>query len=689
MPVDWINISISQSESCQIKIVSCFCCSSTNITLHLSIERVNTKSDKFWFFGLCAVLALAVFFVYWPVRNHDFIKYDDDKYVTDNRNVQSGLNWQSIRWAFTTGHASNWHPLSWLSHTLDCKIFGLNPGRHHLINVLFHIANTLLLFIVLTRMTGTFWPSAFVAAVFGLHPLHIESVAWVAERKDVLSTFFWMLTMLAYAWYAEKPKIMKYLLMLLLFVLGLMAKPMLVTLPFVLLLIDYWPLERIQFAKPGAAKSSQSNNYKKAVRQKPLFFLLLEKVPLMFFAAASCIVTFIVQRSSGAVQTMEAMDIKSRTGNAIVAYIGYIEKMFWPGKLAVLYPHPGGSLSMGSIIICGLLLIMLSFCFIVPARRHKYLAVGWLWYVGTLVPVIGLVQVGVQAMADRYTYIPLTGLFIVITWGIIDIFPKSNYRKTCLTVLAIAVLSALTIKTSLQLQHWQNSVTLFKHTLAATNNNYVMHNNYANFLMDAGEINEAIEHFNSSLKIKPGNAEAYNNLGNAFSRFGKIDDAIEQYRKAVTLKPNLPDAHYNMALALSKQKRTEESIKEYYESLRLAPDNVDALSNLGFEFAQQGSFEQAIEFYKKAIAIEPANIITHGRLGLAMASAGKIDEAIKEFRIVLEDNPKDVEMWCNLGVLLEKQNKITEAIEQYRRALQIDPEDVRAQNLLKAALEKK
>jgi tetratricopeptide (TPR) repeat protein len=433
---------------------------------------------------------------------------------------------------------------------------------------------------------------------------------------------------------------------------------------------------------------SQDENYTRAIGQLSFHHLLLEKVPFIVLAAASSIVTFLVQRSTGAVQPMEAINLKSRLGNAIVAYVGYIEKMFWPSRLAVLYPHPGSGLSKAEIIFCGLLLVVSSLCLLLPARRRKYLAVGWLWYMGTLVPVIGLVQVGVQAMADRYTYVPSIGLSIVVTWGVVGLLTKWPHRRPLLIALAVAVLSALAMKTSLQLKCWQNSVTLFEHTLAVTHDNYVMHNNYANFLLESGRIADAIEQFNRCLKIKPGIAEAHNNLGNAYDKLGKADDAIEQYHEALSLNPNLSDAHYDLAVALSEQNKTEESIKEYYESVRLNPANVDALSNLGYALAQQGDFERAIESYRRALAIQPAGIVTHGRLGLALAAAGRIDEAIAEFRTVLKARPADAEMWRNLGILLERQGKTPEAIEDYRRALQIDPTDTKAQNLLNAASSK-
>ena len=649
---------------------------------------MNKPLGKYWYLLICVLLISVIFAVYWLAVNHEFVKYDDDKYVTDNREVKSGLSRQGIRWAFTTGYASNWHPVTWLSHMADCELFGLRAGAHHLTSVLFHIANTLLLFVVLKRMTGALWASAFVAAVFGLHPLHVESVAWVAERKDVLSTFFWMLTMWAYARYAEHPKVSRYLLTFLLFVLGIMAKPMLVTLPFVLLLLDYWPLERIQLGKCVGSGDLQNNNEQDVLRQKPILQLVLEKVPFFVISIVSCIVTVFVQRSGGAVPTMEALGVKVRVGNAVVSYIGYIEKMFWPSRLAVLYPHPAGSLSMIRVMVCGLLLFFVSVCFIYFGHRRRYLAVGWLWYVGTLVPVIGLVQVGVQAMADRYTYIPLTGLFIIIAWGASELVRGRRYRRVVSAALAVAVLSAAICLTSLQLRYWQNSITLFEHTIDVTSNNWLIHNNYGNILKEMGRVDEAVEHFYESLRVRPNSAEVHNNLGNALGKLGKIDEEIEHYRKALKLKPKFPAAHYNLATALAKQGKTDEAIAEYREALRFGPRDVDALSNLGFALAEQGNFNKAIDYYKRALEIEPENVIAHGRLGLALAGVGKIDEALKECRIVLSARPEDAEMHFNVGVLLERQGKIGEAIKGYRQALQINPDYTQADERLKAALAK-
>ena len=663
---------------------------------------MNEPFHKYWYLLICVLLISVTFAVYWPVVNHEFVKYDDDKYVTDNRQVKSGLSWQGVRWAFTTGHASNWHPVTWLSHMADCELFGLQAGTHHLTNLLLHIANTLLLFVVLKRMTGAMWASAFVAAVFGLHPLHVESVAWLAERKDVLSTFFLLLTMWAYAYYAERPKVSRYLLALVLFVLGIMAKPMLVTLPFVLLLLDYWPLERIQLGRQTDKGELQNANEQNTVEQKPIMHLLFEKGPFFVISAVSCVVTVFVQRIGGAVPTMEALGLKVRVGNAIVSYIGYIEKMLWPSGLAVLYPHPAGSLSMTKVMVCGLLLVLMSICFIYFGLRplprlasgdagasRRYLAVGWLWYIGTLVPVIGLVQVGVQAMADRYTYIPLTGLFIIIAWGAGELVAGWRYRRIVSALSAIVLLSGAIGCTRLQLRHWQNSITLFERTLDVTSKNWLIHNNYANILKQMGQVDKAIEHFHKSLRIRPKSAEIHNNLGSALDKLGRIDEAIEHYKKALKLKPKFSEAHYNLATALAKQGKSDEAIAEYREALRFKPRDVDTLNNLGFALAEQGNFNEAIEHYKSAIEVEPQNIIAHGRLGLALAAVGRLDEAMEEFRIVLRERPEDAEMHFNVGVLLDRQGKVSEAIKEYQQALEVNPDYTQASERLKAALEKK
>jgi len=642
---------------------------------------MNKLLNRYSSLLICVALALATLAVYWQVCNYDFIKYDDDVYVTDNYHVTSGVSIPNVRWAFTTPHAGNWLPLTWLSFMLDCQLFGPNPGWMHLVNLLLHIANTLLLFAVLKKMTGSLWPSAFVAALFALHPLHVESVAWITERKDVLSTLFLLLTLAAYVSYVRRPGLVRYLLTVLLFTLGLLAKPMLVTLPFLLLLLDYWPLER--FAAPRAVKTAAIPD-----RRRVLYRIIIEKIPFLVLSAVSSVITFIVQKGSGAVLDVNTLSLQKGVANAFLSYAKYIGKMFWPQNLAVFYPLDIADIPLWQIVLCVLLLLVISIFAVRFGRKHRYLPVGWFWFVGTLIPVIGLVQSGAQSLADRYTYISLTGLFIIIAFGADRLTAKWNYRKYFLSLLAAVVLGAASVCTSLQLKFWQNSITLFQRAVDVTSNNFLIYNNFANVLGKMGKLNQSFEYLNKALALRPNSAEIHNNLGNAFRELGKVDQAIEHYKEAVKYKPDLADAHFNLGIALSKKGNFNEAVAEYQKALAIEPANADTLSELGLVYAQQGKLDQAFDCYNKAIVIEPANIIAHGRLGLALAEQGKIDDAIREFRTVLKARPDDVEMYCNLGILLERQNKTDQAIEQYRRALQIKPDDSKARKLLDAALVK-
>ncbi|PKL46674.1 MAG: hypothetical protein CVV39_06855 [Planctomycetes bacterium HGW-Planctomycetes-1] len=654
--------------------------------------------------SICLVAAIIV--VYLPVYSYDFIRYDDTDYVTDNINVQTGLNWKNVRWAFTTGHASNWHPLTWLSHILDWELFGDWAGGHHLVNVLFHILNTLILFYVLKIMTKSLWPSAFVAAAFAIHPLHVESVAWIAERKDVLSTFFWFLTMWAYVQYVAGTATAKrtptarlrnasdgqagvgakqneprqgspsqgygrinvggakryYLLAIVFFVLGLMSKPMLVTLPFVLLLLDYWPLER-KFSKT----------------------LIIEKIPFFLCSFASSIITFIVQKKGGAMSDFEFYGPAIRIGNAIVSYIMYIVKMFWPSRLAVLYPHPSSSLPISKVIICAFLLVLITAGVIYFGRRYKFLAVGWLWYVGTLIPVIGLVQVGSQAMADRYTYITLTGLFIIIGWGAKEIIHNKNI---ILMWLAVIVLLASAITARRQLRYWKNSLTLFEHTLQVTGDNFYTLVNYATYLSELDRLDRAVKYFNEALKIKPDSAEVHNNLGSALLKIGRTQQGVEHFKLAIKYKPDLSQAYCNLADALKNQGRYKEAVSYYQQAIKTKPNCVSAWLNLAITFNEMKDFDRAIEYFNKVLEIDRNNVFARGHLGLTLAAMGKTDEALREIRFVLSVRPDDVEMYRNLGILLEKKDDITGAIKAYRTAVQINPNDANARRLLEAALKK-
>ena len=605
------------------------------------------------FIGL--FLTVATLVVFWQVHNHEFINYDDNLYITENDQVQKGLSRESVVWAFTTTHAANWHPLTWLSHMVDFQLYGLNPKGHHLTNVFFHLLNTLLLFFVLQRMTGSIWRSGFVAALFALHPLHVESVAWVAERKDVLSTLFWLLTIWAYNWYVERPRRTRYLLTLLTFALGLMAKPMLVTLPFVLLLLDYWPLERFRVEQTGSNTTATSRALKTQRSSFPL--LLWEKTPFFALTAVSGVVTLFAQKSGGALGAMDIYPVKIRIANTLVSYVSYIGKMIWPQNLAVFYPHPGQSLTVWQAAFAGLLLVVVSVVVIRARRRYPYLLVGWLWYVGTLVPVIGLVQVGMQAMADRYTYVPLIGLFIAIAWGAPDLLAKWRYRRAIITTSVGIVLSAMTICTWLQVQHWKSSITLFEHALQVTSKNHVAHNNLGNTLEQQGKIDEAIHHLSKALELKPDFAGAHNNLGNALAKQGNFNGAVAHFSKAIQLKPDFAGAHLNLGNALEQQDRVGEAIFHFARALQLKPDFAEAYYNMGNVMARQGKFNEAVSHFSKALQFKPYFAEAHNNLGTILARQGKFNEAIFHFSEALRLKPDYLQARTNLDLILQMVGK--------------------------------
>jgi tetratricopeptide (TPR) repeat protein len=496
--------------------------------------------------------------------------------------------------------------------------------------LIFHLANTILLFLALRLTTRAPWQSAFVAALFALHPLHVESVAWVAERKDVLAALFWMLTMLAYVHYVQRPGVSRYLLIVLSFALGLMAKPMLVTLPFVLLLLDFWPLGRFQpgslpgFIQPQA-RTSQASNSAKSPKSK----LIWEKVPLIVLAAISSIVTFFAQQQKAAISTLEVVSLKLRLANGLVSYLAYIKKMIWPQGLAVFYPHLGKSLPSWQSVGAGLLLVAVSIVVLRGARRYPYVLVGWLWYLGTLVPVIGLVQVGEQAMADRYTYVPLVGLFIIIAWGVADIVKGWQHRRIVTAISAAVVLSSLMMSNWLQVRHWKDSVALFKHTLKVTSNNYVAHYTLGNALALQGNLLEAIANYNEALRIKPSYAEAHHNLGNALSLQGSVEEAVAHYNEALRIKPNYAEAHRNLGVNLDQQGKHEEAIKHYAEALRVSPNDAQSHNNLGVALAEQGRLAEATVHFSEAVRIKPDFTEAQRNLELGLRLMGRSTEPPK------------------------------------------------------------
>jgi len=536
-------------------------------------------------------------------------------------------------------------------------------------------------------MTSALYRSAFVAALFALHPLHVESVAWVAERKDVLSTLFWVLTMWTYLLYVEQPRLSRYLLTLVVFTLGLMAKPMLVTLPFVLLLLDYWPLDRLAGRKSEDAISSGAQKDLGSSAQRPLLHrLFLEKVPFFAFAAASSAVTFLVQQSSGAVKSVEIFPLSIRIANGLVSYVSYMVKMIWPQHLAVFYPHPGSSLPMWLAGAAGLLLLGISVAVMRAGRRHPYLAVGWLWYLGTLVPVIGLVQVGMQAMADRYTYVPLIGPFIMIAWGIPELTRGWRHGRVVLRMAAVSLLAALMVCTWMQVRHWKNNMTLFEHALYTTDNNYLAHDSLGNTLAQQGKIEEAIAHYSAALSIKPDFVNSHNNLGLALLQRGEVEEAITHFSAALRYESDFPEAHNNLGLALARQGHVDRAIDHYFEAIRLKPDYPEAQNNLGNALASQGMFEQAISHYSEALRLKPEDAEAHSNLANVLARKGKFKEAIDHYSQALQIKPENFEVHYNLGVILADQGKFDEAIDHYSQALRLKPEDAEAHYNLGNAL---
>lgn len=554
-----------------------------------------------------AFLALITLAVYGQTLTHDFVNFDDDRYVTDNPHVQHGFTGASIAWAFTTGRESNWHPVTWLSHILDCQIYGLKPWGHHLTALLLHLASTLLLFFLLRRMTGRIWPSAFVAAMFAVHPLHVESVAWVAERKDTLSTLLWMLTVWAYVRYTELPSIKRYLPVMLIFALGLMSKPMLVTLPFTLLLLDYWPLRR---TAPDAKQ------------RRGWFHLVLEKLPLLALTAASCTVTYLVQQHGGSVGASTVYTPGVRVANAVVTYMHYLILTAWPHALAVFYLHPGHTLPVA--YVCGAWAALAVIFALAYRLRHRapYLWVGWLWYFITLIPVIGLIQVGSQGMADRYTYVPLIGIFILVAWGIPELLirrrpePSRSTRKsksrqaekqaaaprTNILVPALAVIAILASATyaGIQTTYWKNSITLFNHALGVAHDNALAHACLARTYEAMDDKDAAIEQYQAAVNVNPRYAEARNNLAALLVEKGEFEEAIAQYEEALRVQPhrarirrNLAQAHCNYGFELAQQHRLDESLRHFRETLRLDPTYAEAYNNLAATLFLKGDYAEA------------------------------------------------------------------------------------------------
>jgi tetratricopeptide (TPR) repeat protein len=577
--------------------------------------------------AVCLALAAITFAVFGQTLRHEFIDFDDNEYVYENPVVARGLTLKGIVWAASSFHAANWHPLTWLSHMLDCQLYGLHPGGHHLTNVLLHTGTVIALFLVLRRMTGAFWRSAFVAAVFAIHPLRVESVAWVAERKDVLSGLFFMLTIGAYVCYARRAwSLPRYGLVVLLFAMGLMCKPMLVTLPVVLLLLDYWPLQRVETRKISG--------------------LVLEKLPLLALSAAACVATLLAQ--AGAIQSAEFYSLRPRFGNALVTCLIYLGQMVWPSGLAAFYPFPVKGPPAWEVALTGVLLASLLVAAWGERRKQPWLLMGWLWYLAMLLPVIGVIQVGMQAHADRYTYLPQIGIYMAVTW----LAAEWRFSRVAFGSLMAGVLAVLMVCAWKQTAYWENTETLWNHTLACTKGNIVAHLNLGHDLSKKGRLDEAISFYQKGLQTEPDNAASENNLGNVLCEKGRVDEGIAHYKKALQIKPAFAEAQFNLGKAFRLEGKVDEAIVQFQKALQIKPDFAPALFNLGNTFLQQGKADQAVAQFQRALEINPTNAGIHLNLGLCFSQLGRMDEAILQYEKALQLEPADPKIQNNLAWLL-------------------------------------
>jgi tetratricopeptide (TPR) repeat protein len=557
---------------------------------------VNTRFNEKWKkIVICICLAAGMLAAYEPIRHNGFVNYDDNKYITDNPEIKAGMTWESLGRAFTNPHFFMWHPLTTVSHLLDYELFGLNPLGHHLVSLMLHIVNSLFLFWILSTMTGSTWASAFVAAVFALHPLQVESVAWAAERKTVLSGFFWFLTIAVYVWYTKRPGIRRYMLLFGVYALCIMTKPIVVTLPLVLLLLDYWPLERLNLSNPPAG----------------LKRLLIEKIPLLFMSAILCVMTFIFQQQGGTVASLSKMPFDFRLANTFISYIRYIGKMIWPSRLAVLYPF-SANLQVDLVTLCVLSFILISAFAVYIGRRRRYVATGWLWYVGTLVPMVGLVQAGAQTMADRYMYVSMLGLLIIVAWLFKDIVSKRPRLRVVAALLAVVALSSAIILTRIQVRYWENEKTLFEHTLKVTKNNPIAENNYGAALFREGRDSDALPHFLNAVRLQPMYFKARHQIGLIYLKHGKLNEAIACLEELLQQNNNSAEAHYGLALAPVIQKKYDDAVN--------SDDKWNIYSNLGTAYLLQGKTELAIQSWKKAVKIKPDDVRNLNNLAWLLAT---------------------------------------------------------------------
>jgi protein O-mannosyl-transferase len=612
-----------------------------------------------------AALLVAILTVYSQVRHFDFVNFDDPEYISGNNHVRAGLTWAGVKWAFTSTTAANWFPLTWISNMASYQIFGLDSGWHHLIDVLFHALASVLLLAALRRMTGALWPSAFVAFVFALHPLHVESVAWVAERKDVLCAFFWCLTLWCYAHYVSRPSAASYAWVVLAFCGGLMSKSMIVTLPLVLLLLDFWPLRR---------------PWRNA--------LLWEKAPLLALAGTVSVLTLVSQQQGHAVRSLTSLPVSLRLANAAWTYVAYMGRMFWPAKLAVYYPYPHNLAAWQLLVAVGTIagITMLAVRWF---RPYPYLAVGWFWYLGTLVPVIGLVQVGGQSSADRYTYLPTIGLTIMLAWAAVDLLKRYPQASKFVVGAAVACVCVCLVLTAIQASYWANSGLLFQHAVDVTTGNYIADNNLADYYLTETRTEEARAPVLEALRLNPYYPEAHVNLATILRRTGQMGESERQYQEAIELQPINPSAHAGYGALLLQEGRAGEAAGEFARVVELQPEDADGRYNLGRVLVATGRFDQGVAQLNEAIRLRPDYADAHHSLAVALAGRGRLAEAVSEFRAEARLKPGDADVHNNLGMLLAGVGRLDEAIAEYSEALRIQPNSEAARRGLEAAKAKK
>jgi protein O-mannosyl-transferase len=601
------------------------------------------------------VLAIVTFAVYWQVNQFDLINFDDDVYITQNSHIRSGIASREIRWAFGTKPLGLWNPLVWISFMFDYQLYGLNAGGYHLTNVILHILSALLLFHLLTRMTGAIWKSAFVAAVFALHPLHVESVAWVAERKDVLSAFFWMLTLCLYAYYTEKPSAGKYLFVLVCFVLALLSKPMVVTLPVMMILLDYWPLKRF---------ASHKGNL--------LLWQLKEKLPFFILSAVLIVVTLY----NPSARSGKLIPFGLRIANAPVSFLTYLEKTFWPRDMAIFYPFPA-QIPAGYALGALLLIIIISVVVIAAAKRLPYLFTGWLWYAITIAPVIGIIQIATdpEAMADRYTYLPSIGIGIMLAWGVPHLFPGEGARRKILFPAGIVVAAILAVISWQQCGYWKNSAAVFSHALRVTKDNYLAHNNLAAAMNKEDQIKDAVNHYNEAILIKPDYANAYCNRGLAYAKLNKYESAIEDYSKFISLNRNFANVYYNRGLAYAKLIKHQLAIEDYSKFISLNRNFAIVFNKRGDAYYELGRYQKAIEDYDAAIHVKPDYLAAYNKRGDAYYKLGRYRKAIGDYDAAIRLNPDDLAAYNNRGNAYSELGLQQKAIENYKTAIRLKPDD--------------